>query len=109
VVHILDARDEDGFHLRLYFDSATRRLLMTGDFTTTSARHSHVVNGRALPPSAGERKNAVERITYGDYRRVNGIELPFSLSREISGRPVELLRVSQYEINPSKLDAAFKR
>ena len=110
VVRVLHATDDVGFDLRLYFDPASHRLLMSDDATMTSHGSSTVVNGRAalaLAPATLP-ESSVERITYGEYRRVDGIELPFVLSREIHGRLIDLWHVISYEVNPAKLDAAFK-
>lgn len=42
-------------------------------------------------------------------RVLDGIELPFSLTREVHGRPIDLWHVIRYDVNPPDLDAVFKR
>ncbi len=107
VVRVLHATDEVGFDLRLYFDPASHRLLMTDDYTMTTHGFASNVNGHATS-SMSPPENTAERITYGEYRRVDGIELPFSIEREVNGTPVDLWHVIKYELNPADLDAVFK-
>ncbi len=107
VVRVLHATDDVGFDLRLYFDPASHRLLMTDDYTMTAHGIASNVNGRATSSTSSPETTA-ERITYGEYRSVDGIELPFSIAREVSGTPVDLWHVIKYELNPTDLDAVFK-
>ena len=95
VVRVLHATDEAGYDLRLYFDPLSHRLVMSEGFTLTSREGS-------IP------QVTPERFTYTDYRRVGRIDLPFSLNHEINGRLAYVWRVVNCEVNPAKLDAAFK-
>lgn len=109
VVRALQASDEAGFDLRLYFDPASHRLLMSDDFTLTSHGSVDVKRGQTGFPSITAPKATPERLTYGDYRRVDGIDLPFGITREIKGTVADLYHVVKYDVNPPAFDKAFRR
>jgi hypothetical protein len=108
IVRVLHASDEVGFDLRLYFDPVSHRLAMTDDFTETSHGFVHVVSGQTVSSSMSSSKRTPQRFTYGDYRRVGGIDLPFSMSREVN-QNLDTWHVLKYEINPENFAAEFNR
>lgn len=98
-VHALHATAPDGFDLRLYFETESHRLLMTSSFTWQS------IEGRLV--------RTPEQRTYGAYRSVAGLELPFRITRVVAGLnarvpfTTQTFDVERFEVNPRNLDQQF--
>lgn len=62
--------------------------------------------------SSGKRKQMGQEIEYesspGNYKPVNGVMMPYSLSQKMNGRPMMELTVDKFEVNTSMDDAIFK-
>ena len=97
-VHVLQATAGDSdFYLRLYFDPDSHRLVRT-DGTRISVAADQLF-ATEIP----------EQDIYGGYRRVDGVELPFNIVRNIvDGQGTTMiLDVVNYEVNPKNLDVVF--
>jgi hypothetical protein len=69
----------------LYFDPKTHLLVKTAN-----AIHPH-----------GARINLLRVITYGDYRSVDGVMIPFLYTQSLDGQKQWTLQLSEVQLNPS--------
>ena len=62
--------------------------------------------------STGKRKQMGQEIEYestpGNYKAVNGVMMPYSLSQKMSGKSMLDLTIEQYEVNTTMDDAIFQ-
>jgi hypothetical protein len=62
-----------------------------------------VVQG-GVDPSTGARRGgqaATLRMTFADYKAVNGVKLPHTITRGVNGQTNEEWAISGYKVNPS--------
>lgn len=52
-------------------------------------------------------KNVVHQIRYSDYRVVNGVLVPFSISEAMGGQTIQLIQLEQVTFNSGLQDSAF--
>jgi hypothetical protein len=71
----------------LFIDSSTFQVVMMQDFL---AQHG------------------VRQVRYSDYRPVNGVLVPFSISEQIEGQPTWQIQLSQINFNAGILDSDFQ-
>lgn len=55
----------------------------------------------------GARNNLLQIITYGDYRQVNGVMIPFHISRVLDGQKQWTIQLSEATLNPSLQSTYF--
>ena len=102
---VLEARFADGQPTRLFFDLTSHMPLM--------------VQWQGAPPRAGGRRGGGGRgqqgqaptftMTFSDHRAVNGIRLPFVITRGTNGQTTERWTIRNYRVNPSFNAETFTR
>ena len=53
------------------------------------------------------RDSFAHRVTYGDYRLLSGVQIPFSIQEEISGQTTWKLQIRSFEANPGIAASEF--
>lgn len=112
----LDVKGPGGFAIRLFLDQKTHRpLMLTYNGKKPRIVTQTVTGGHSNPPGNPEEveKRAKEaeaeaakhpdveyRIYLSDYRDVNGISLPYKLTRSIENEINEELEITKVKINP---------
>jgi hypothetical protein len=112
---VIEVRYADGLPTRLFLESTTHMPLML-QWTAAPARGGgpdgrRGAGGRrgAAPEGAAAREGGPPQsttldMTFSDHRAVNGIRLPYVITRGSNGQTTERWTISRYRVNPS-LDA----
>jgi len=116
---VLEVRYADEQPTRLFLESKTHVPLML-QWTAapaaagTGGRRGGGRRGAAPPEDAGARQGgpaqpATFSMTFSDYRAVNGLRLPFAITRGSNGQTTEQWTISRYRVNPSFGPETFSR
>ncbi len=120
--HVIDVAGADGFAARLFVDQATSRPLMlsyqevqprmqfrqAGPGTPRPSQAS--VEAAAAAAAAEAPPAPVEvQLALGDWKAVDGVQLPHRFSKQVGGEVVEEWEVAKYELNPSLKADHFKK
>jgi hypothetical protein len=111
---VLEARFADGQPTRLFVDTATRMPLM---LQWQGAPNRAALQAARRGGAGGQRGRAQgappERITFemtfSDHRTVNGIRLPFLVTRGMNDQTIEQWTVRSYRVNPAFRPDTFTR
>jgi hypothetical protein len=95
---VLDAKGPDSFALRFFVNSETHLPIMVS-WQSAAGRGGPPPGGAAPSPP----KPIEHRLYYADYRRVDGLQLPFRLRRAVAGETVEETTFDRFRIN-AKID-----
>jgi hypothetical protein len=98
---VLDLKGPHSFSARLFLNQQTRRTMMLT--YKTRILGSGQVKGQTHPPTQPEpEETEVEaRWTASDYRNVNGLTLPYRLTRFIGGQVAEEIEIQKVKVNPA--------
>jgi hypothetical protein len=103
----VQASGPDGFQSMLLFDMHHRLAALQWEATTMHGESQRGSNGQVsrsgLSPS-----HTTARQDYSDFKRVHGIEFPFTIKVSIGGQLAEIDYVREIDLNPKGLDKAFK-
>jgi hypothetical protein len=80
--------DRDSYHTREFFlDTSTLQLVMTRDMVP---------------------RGLIRQVRYSDYKSLNGLVVPFSISQEIGGQKSWVVQISQMSFNTGLQDSDFE-
>ena len=114
---VLEARYADGQPTRLFIESKTRMPLMLQWTAASSAgpggRRGGGRRGQ-VPDGAGARQGGPPPtenfdMRFSEHRVVNGIKLPFAITRGSNGQTIEQWTISRYRVNPTFDAETFAR
>lgn len=71
-------------------------------------KNEAVTSGKIIVNKFDKPETAEFQIRFSDYRRVNGVLLPYRWTQTIGGSADETVDVSSYEINPANIDEKFQ-
>ena len=101
----------------LMFD-AKQRLAITEEQGTFVGGTSHTrgtvdpgsgaVNVQSRETDSSPPKTVLYRQVYSDFKRVDGVELPYTIEQDVAGNRTQLWHLSKVELNPKDIDKAFK-
>ena len=117
---VLEARYADARPTRLFLESGTHLpLMMQWDASPAreggaGGRRGRGGQGGGAPDGAGARQGGSAALvtfdmTFFDHRNVNGIRLPFVITRGTNGQTLERWTISRYRVNPSFEADTFTR
>jgi hypothetical protein len=124
---IIDAKNVDGFAVRLFLDQKTHQPLMLSYqavvpkmvMRTMQApskeegeKHAKEIEKQAADEIAKAQQTAQQseiQIFYTDYRPVDGVLLPHRISRSVNGEVSEEWEISKFKINPPLKAEKFKK
>jgi hypothetical protein len=113
---VLDVATTSGTKARLFLDAATHLPLMVTYQETMPARRL-----RRPPPADGAERSpeavpspALPRTVEGtlflsDRRAVNGVQLPFRISRAVDGKVVDEWEITRWRVNPTLKPERFEK
>ncbi len=97
---------------------AQHRLVITEEQGTLAGGTSHTRG--TVDPSSGTvhvqskevdpfpQETVAYRQVYSDFKRVDGIELPYTIEQDVAGSRTQIWHVSKVELDPKNIDKAFK-
>jgi hypothetical protein len=103
---VLDVTGANNLKARLFIDRKTHLPLMLTWQAPAPRLVTQMGSGRAgrnpgpEGPGPGEPTLVEHRLFYADYRDVDGLKIPFRLSRTIDGKPTEDLTFEKFKLNP---------
>ena len=115
---VLEARYADGQPTRLFIESKTRMPLMLQWTAVTGAgpgsrrggggRRGQVADGAGARQGGPLRTENLD-MRFSDHRAVNGVKLPFVITRGTNGQTLERWTISRYRVNPTFDAETFTR
>ncbi len=109
---VVEASGPDQFNAKLYFDSASHRLVKIR-YRAPQPRMQRVMmggGGRAEgpPPPQEPPADADYESNYSDFRAVDGIQIPHKIVRTMNGEPADETELKKVRINPNLKPDRFK-
>ncbi len=77
--------------------------------TTTAMPKGAEKEVKVIVKTGGEMPTAEFQVKFSDYRNVNGVQLPFRWTTTSADSPVEVLDVTNYEVNPANIVDKFNK
>ncbi|HZS08438.1 MAG TPA: hypothetical protein VFD58_26630 [Blastocatellia bacterium] len=113
-VEAIDMTGPDDFAARLFVDQKSRRPLMISYREVVRRDAGYVVSAPAGESNqAAAKAEAAQEIAvqlyFSDYRPVNGVLLPFLITRAVNGVPVDEWKIEKYKINPDLKPKRFEK
>ncbi|MBL8151886.1 MAG: hypothetical protein JNN15_18335 [Blastocatellia bacterium] len=116
---LIDVSGSNGFKAQLYLDSRTHLpVMLTYKSLEPIFLRINKQQGESreeLQQKLREKIRNIEEgelktveITFSDHRSVDGIMLPFHVTKSVEGKLIEELNVEKYEVNPTNIDELFK-
>jgi hypothetical protein len=110
---VLDVKGGDGFVVRLFLDDKTHRPLMLSyrapaprQFNIGVGRTGNIIKGKGQTPGSGD---IDVQVHFSDYRSVDGILLPYRLTKTVNGTVEEELNIVKFKINPALKAGQFQK
>ncbi len=101
---VVEASGPDDFHSMLYFDQQHRLVL--------SQERGIAVHGSTSGRGSGfadaVRHAVTLREAYSDFKRVQGVELPFTVRQSVDGQLIRISNVVHVDVNPADFEKPFK-
>jgi hypothetical protein len=101
------------FAARMFVDQASHRPVMIGYREMISQKSGYVVSVDENSRSREDGKETGDEIAIqlylSDYRNVNGILLPFQITKAVNGVPVDEWKIEKYKINPDLKPRKFEK
>ncbi|MCA1558932.1 MAG: hypothetical protein LC804_01215 [Acidobacteria bacterium] len=114
---VIDVKGPDNFTAKLFVDTKTHLPLMIA-YRAVEPRMRTVTSGPAGNPDQAVRENLQEmaapplsdiQLFFSDHRKVDGLTLPFKISRSVDGQPTEEWDVEKIKVNPVIKPDTFAR
>lgn len=110
---VLEITPAVGPVMRLFLDATSHiPLMLTWQGTAPQLRiagRRGARGGEAAQPQADRPREATFRMTFEDYKAVNGIRLPHLVTRGVDGTTIEEWTIDAYRVNPSFGAGVFTR
>jgi hypothetical protein len=112
-VEAIEISGPEEFAARLFIDQASHRPVMISYRELISQKSGYVVSAdenNRDPENKNETGDEIAIQLYlADYRNVNGIVLPFQITKAVNGVPVDEWKIEKYKVNPDLKPKKFEK
>lgn len=115
---VIDVKGPDNFAAKLFVDKKTRLPLMVAYRAVEPRMRTMTARGAAGNPDQATREAAEQmqappmsdiQLFFSDHRKVDGLTLPFKVSKSVDGKPTEEWDVEKIKVNPVIKPDTFTR
>lgn len=114
---VIDVKGPDNFTAKLFIDKKTRLPLMVAYRAVEPQMRTVTAGGAAGNTDQGAREAVLMQppptsdiqLFFSDHRKVDGLTLPFKISKSVDGQPTEEWAVERLKVNPDIKPATFIR
>jgi hypothetical protein len=112
-VEAIEISGPEGFAARLFVDQASHWPVMISYRELISQKPGYVVsvdkNNRDLENKDETGDEIAIQLYLSDYRNVNGLLLPFQITKAVNGVPVDEWKIEKYKVNPDLKPKRFEK
>jgi hypothetical protein len=106
-IEAIEVSSPDGFAARLFVEQASHRPVMISYPEVMNRKAGYVVSSNSTDST--ELQEIAVQLYFGDYRPVNGVLLPFLITKAINGVRLEEWRIEKYKLNPDLKPKKFEK